>query len=423
MVASWRRAGRVHVGDGRRRGERVCDVGEDRADRRGQAAGEERRHVDGQQDVDGRPVAAADRPARTEVVDRLGLQQARVVAVEGDEHGLQVLVEGEHEARAGQGVHVPAERQRPGALRDLVVRRGVAVNGQDLDRGRVSAAAELRTDSRAQMRQEVNELGRTLVVEILVPDEMTERGKGLHVVADVARGLRPARVVVVHDCEGHVGTWLRCRRGVGRAVHPSLDPVAAYDHLLADLRLTGDRGIEDDEDLPGEVGLAGAVHQLEDVHPPPRVHLCRGCGHESPHLEQHGREVVVDARADVRRDGVLRPQVTRKVRELLPGQLGVAAVEGDDAEAQVPHLSGRRILAQVDSHGSRAGQVVSGDPCAHLGDQGSGRRRALRDRARIAQAAHPPRKATYPARHGPHHGPQELRAKTSSRPSRVSQGW
>ena len=34
---------------------------------------------------------------------------------------------------------------------------------------RASAAAELRTDSRAQMRQEVNELGRTLVVEILVP--------------------------------------------------------------------------------------------------------------------------------------------------------------------------------------------------------------------------------------------------------------
>ena len=64
-----------------------------------------------------------------------------------------------------------------------------------------------------------------------------------------------------------------------------------------------------------------------------------------------------------------------------PRPAGVAAVEGDDAEAQVPHLSGRRILAQVDSHGSRAGQAVSGDPGAHLGDQGSGRRRALRDRA------------------------------------------
>ena len=73
------------------------------------------------------------------------------------------------------------------------------------------------------------------------------------------------------------------------------------------------------------------------VHPALGVHVGRGRGQKSLDLTQHGLEVLVDARPDVLGGGEPRPQLERGGGELLPGQLDVAAVEGDDAEAQVSH--------------------------------------------------------------------------------------
>ena len=153
---------RVDIRDRGRCGKGPDQIRKDRVDGRGHAAGEERRHIDGQQDVHGGPVATADRTVRTEVFDRLGCQQAALVAVEGHEDRLQVLVERKSVAHAEQRVHVPAERQRPRVLGNLVVHAGIAVDRHHLHSGCETVARDLGANPAAQLGDEVHEILRTL---------------------------------------------------------------------------------------------------------------------------------------------------------------------------------------------------------------------------------------------------------------------
>ena len=249
-----------------------------------------------------------------------------------------------------------------------------------LHRGRETLAPSLGAHPAAQLGDQVHQVLGTLEAEVLVSDEVAERGERLDMVADVRRGPRPTRVLVVHDREGHVGVRLRRGRGVGRAVDPPPDPVAAYGDLLVDVLLPSHGGIEGGEDLLREVHLARTEHRLEDVHPAPDVHVVRGRGQKSLDIAQHGLEVLGDAGADVLGRSEPRPQLGWGGRELLPGQLDVAPVEADDAEAQVSHRLGRGVPAQSRRHGSRTRDVVLRDSAAYFRDEPTGQRASLSQR-------------------------------------------
>ena len=176
-------------------------VGEHGVDRRRQAAGEEGGDVEREQQVHGVPVAAADRAVAAQVLDRLGREQAALVAVEGDEDRPQVAVQREAVADAEQRVHVPAEAQRPRVLGDRLVHRGVAVDGDDVQLGLDVVQAALGPRALAQALEQAGELVAAVQPDALVADEVAERGDALDVVAEVGRGAVGARVAVVDDRE------------------------------------------------------------------------------------------------------------------------------------------------------------------------------------------------------------------------------
>ena len=177
-------------------------VGEHGVDRRGQTAGEERGDVEREQQLDGVPVAAADRAVAAQVLDRLGREQAALVAVEGDEDRPQVAVQREAVADAEQRVHVPAEAQRPRVLGDRLVHRGVAVDGDDVELALDVVEPALGPRASAQALEQGGELVAGVQADALVADQVAERGDALDVVADVRRGAVGARVAVVDHREG-----------------------------------------------------------------------------------------------------------------------------------------------------------------------------------------------------------------------------
>ncbi len=208
--------GAVGVGEGRRtlRGVRHVDVPhrrtggrpvvEDReggADRGGQAAGEEGGDARREQQVDRRPVAAADRAVALEVGDRVVGEQVALVAVERHEERAQGVVQGEAVAHPEHLVHEPAEAERPGALGDLLVHRGVAVDRQHVHVGVDAVPAERRPGALGEPVQQGDQVVVPVEAHRLVTHEVAERGDALHVVADVGRAPGHARVAVVHDGE------------------------------------------------------------------------------------------------------------------------------------------------------------------------------------------------------------------------------
>ncbi len=365
----------VDVGDlGVRRGLVRC-VREDGADGRGHASGEERRDVDGEQHVDGRPVTAADRGVLAEVLDRVVGEQVPLAAVEGDEQRQQVRVEREAVARVEDRVHEPAEGKGPGVRRDLRELRGVAVHGEQLHLRLDVVQLSFRPDAALQLVHQVDEVLRSGELELLVAREVSQGGDALDVVADVGRGAGPARVAVVHDRERHrvVGD----RRGgavVGRLGDPGPQPVAVHDEVAARPLALLDRAVEGLEQGAGQVEVAVREHRPEHREPSGGSDVRRLGSHQLPDRCQRRLRVEGQPGADVLLGGVRRPQLDRESRQLLPGEHREATAEGDDPRREGTDVSCLRLAGQGVGHGDRHRCPPLRHVLADLGDDRLGQR-------------------------------------------------
>ncbi len=359
----------VDVGDGRVGRGRLRQVREHGVDRRRQAAREEGGHADREQQVDRRPVTAADRAVALEVLDRLRGQQVALVAVERDEDRAQVAVQREAVAHAEQGVHEPPEAEHPGVLRDRLVLRRVAVDGADLEVDVEVVALALRAHALAEPPQQVDEVVRAVQADTPVADEMPHRRDALDVVADVRRPAPAARMGVVEDPERPPSPGRRRRGGrVGIGGDPGRHPVAVQFGVAPRPLVFPDVAVEDREQLARERALAEAVDGGEDVEPGPGARLRRVVGRQRAQLPQRRLAVHGEPGAGVLGGREAEPQLARDGAELLAGALGEAAPERDDAADQVAERGG--VLVPAQRLGERLGaRVLLGpDQRARLGD-------------------------------------------------------
>ena len=341
----------------------------------------------------GRPVAAADRAVALEVGDRLGRQQVALVAVEGDEDRPQVLVQREPEPRREDRVHVPAEAEDPGVLRDRPVHGGVAVHGHDLDVGVDVVARALRPHPLAELAEHRGELLAPVQPDAAVADEVAERGDALHVVAEVGRRPVRARVAVVHDRDRAAPAGRRRRRRRARVGgDPVAQRVAVARGVRPGLGVAGDVLVEAGEDGARQLLLAGAEHRGQQLVPGARADPGRVLAHERAHRRLRLLRRLREPRAHPLRGRERGGGRRRHVRQLGVREREEAAVVGDDGRDDGAGLARRGARAQPG--GQRAGlpapaglevRAAARDP----GGGSDGRRGRLRRRP----AAQPPRDA------------------------------
>ena len=403
--------GDVDVGDRRVARRPLRQVREHGVDRRRQAAGEERRHADRQQQVDGVPVPAADRPVAPQVLDRLVGEQAALVAVEGDEDRAQVAVQREPVAHPEQRVHEPAEAQRPRVLGDRLVHRRVAVDGDDLEVGFDVAQPPLGPRALAQPFEQGDEILAPVQAHALVADEVAERGDALDMVADVGRGAAGGRMAVVHDRERAAAAGGRGRgRRVAVGGDPRPHPLDVRLGALPRVRVLARVALEDLEQPPRKVVGAVAEDGPEHVEPGLRPHVGRVVGRQGAELREHlvGRDGQAGADVLGRREP--RPRLARDGAQLVPGQLQVALAVGHDPARQAAQHLGLGLRSQRLRDRARGVGLV-GRPAASAPARSAPGRAGARARARAAAtlAAAAPRerrrRRPAPRRRAPGAGP------------------
>ena len=366
---SGRRVRDVDVGDRRVGAGPGVEVGEDRIDGRRHAPGEERGHADRLEQVDRRPVAAADGPVALEVLDGRRRQQVALVAVEGDEDRPQVPVHREAVAHAEQRVHVPAEAQDPRVLGDRLVHRRVAVDGHDLEVGVDVRAPQLGAGAVFEVVQQADELAGPVQANVLVADQVPERGDRLDVVADVRRRAVGARVAVVDDREraAAAGGW-RGRRGLAVGGDPRAHPLHLALAVAPRPRVLAHVALEHGEHVAGHVLRPDAEHGGEDLEPRPGARLAGILGDQRADLGERPVRVDGEAGADVLGRGVGEPEPARYAPELGERQLGVPLPVGHDPAREVAERG--RLLAALQALGDAPRGVVlpGGDERADLGD-------------------------------------------------------
>ena len=335
-------------------------------------------------------------------------------------------------AHPEQRVHVPAEAQDPRLLGDLLVHRGVAVDGHHLKVGVDAGPAQLRPRALPEVLQQGRELLGTVQPDVLVADEVAERGDRLDVIADVGRCAVGARVAIVDDRERRaVPGRRRGGRRVAVGLHPRPHPLDLAGTVAPRARIVVHVALEHGEHVAGERLVAVAEHRREDVEPRLRGERRGVLGDERADLVQRVPRVDLQAGADVLDRRVPEPQVTRRAAQLVERELEVALLVGDDPAHEVAEVGGARPLHEPLGDRHRRVRLVGGQQRAHLGDdrvvdraadlqaaqQRLARRRhrrrgsgaaATRDRLRLGLRPQPPRQEVQvpagQASHGGGHG-------------------
>ena len=107
-----------------------------------------------------------------------------------------------------------------------------------------------------------------------------------------------------------------------------------------------DLAVEDREDLPRQLLVAGTEDGSEDVRPVPRINRLRMVGDQPTYLAENGAPVGAHAGAHVLRRRVLPPQVTGHAGKLVRREAEETAVECHETKGESAQRRSVRLLAE-----------------------------------------------------------------------------